>query len=219
MSLMELEVERQSNPVDMIEYVAANNDWSFERSGEDEIAMTVEGKWTDYHVSFSWMEEFEALHLGCAFDIKVPEAQRQRGDQAALRDQRSGADGPFRSLAPGGCVIFRQSLLLAGGAEPTNQQVEVLLSSALEPARPISRHSSSSSGPAWKRNRAMEAVCSKPWERRDMPCSVLGSDRSHRCRQHGRRDALRLAEKRGSGRVCRGRRSRSFACMDAGDDQ
>ena len=27
---------------------------------------------------------------------------------------------------------FRQSLLLAGGAEPTNQQVEVLLSSALE---------------------------------------------------------------------------------------
>jgi hypothetical protein len=29
-------------------------------------------------------------------------------------------------------VIFRQSLLLAGGAEPTNQQVEVLLSSALE---------------------------------------------------------------------------------------
>jgi len=73
MSLMELEVERQSNPVDMIEYVAANNDWSFERSGDDEIAMTVEGKWADYHVSFSWMEEFEALHLGCAFDVKVPE--------------------------------------------------------------------------------------------------------------------------------------------------
>ena len=28
--------------------------------------------------------------------------------------------------------MFRQSLLLAGGAEPTSQQVEVLLSSALE---------------------------------------------------------------------------------------
>ncbi len=46
MSLMELEIERQSNPVDMIEFVAANNDWSFERSGEDEIAMTVAGKWS-----------------------------------------------------------------------------------------------------------------------------------------------------------------------------
>lgn len=39
MSLMEIEVERQSNPVDMIEFVAATNDWSFERSGEDEIAI------------------------------------------------------------------------------------------------------------------------------------------------------------------------------------
>ena len=29
-------------------------------------------------------------------------------------------------------MIFRQSLLLAGGAEPTNQQVEVLLNSAIE---------------------------------------------------------------------------------------
>jgi len=29
-------------------------------------------------------------------------------------------------------VIFRQSLLLAGGAEPTNRQVEVLLSNALD---------------------------------------------------------------------------------------
>ncbi len=28
--------------------------------------------------------------------------------------------------------MFRQSLLLAGGADPTSQQVEVLLSSALE---------------------------------------------------------------------------------------
>src|SRR3546814_14177469 len=72
MSLMEFDIGRQSNPVDMIEVVAASNDWTFERSGEDEIAMTVEGHWADYHVSFSWMEEFEALPLACAFDLKVP---------------------------------------------------------------------------------------------------------------------------------------------------
>jgi hypothetical protein len=31
-----------------------------------------------------------------------------------------------------GVLIFRQSLLLSGGAEPTNQQVETLLSNAVE---------------------------------------------------------------------------------------
>ncbi|MCB1451412.1 MAG: YbjN domain-containing protein, partial [Nitratireductor sp.] len=73
MSLLELELEREMNPVDMIEQVASVNDWDFERSGDDEINVTVSGLWADYSVSFSWMEDFEALHLACAFDLKVPE--------------------------------------------------------------------------------------------------------------------------------------------------
>ncbi len=72
MELLELEYSREIHPVDVIEFVAATNDWSFERSGEDEIAMTVEGRWADYHVSFSWMEEFEALHLACCLRSEDP---------------------------------------------------------------------------------------------------------------------------------------------------
>ena len=132
MSLMELEVERQSNPVDMIEYVASNNDWAFERSGEDEIAMTVEGRWADYHVSFSWMEEFEALHLGCAFDIRVPEIRVNEVVKLLSAINGQVLMGHFDLWRQEDVVIFRQSLLLAGGAEPTNRQVEVLLSSALD---------------------------------------------------------------------------------------
>lgn len=102
MSLIEFEIERQSNPVDMIEIVAASNDWSFERSGEDEIAMTVAGHWADYHVSFSRMEDFEALHLACAFDIKVPD-QRVNEVIRLLSQVNGGTDGSFRSVAAGRC--------------------------------------------------------------------------------------------------------------------
>lgn len=132
MSLMELEVERQSNPVDRIEFVAATNDWSFERSGEDEIAMTVEGRWADYHVSFSWMEEFEALHLASAFDLKIPEARMNEVFKLLSFINGQVLMGHFDLWRNEDIVIFRQSLLLAGGAEPTNRQVEVLLSSAVE---------------------------------------------------------------------------------------
>ena len=132
MSLLEMEVERQSNPVDMIEFVAANNDWSFERSGEDEIAMTVEGRWADYHVSFSWMEEFEALHLACAFDIKVPDSRANEVIRLLSHINGQVLMGHFDLWRQEEVIIFRQSLLLAGGAEPTNQQVEVLLSYALD---------------------------------------------------------------------------------------
>jgi len=132
MSLMELNVERQSNPVDMIEFVAASNDWTFERSGEDEIAMTVEGRWTDYHVSFSWMEEFEALHLACAFDLKIPDIRVNEVIRLLSYVNGQTLMGHFDLWRQEDVVIFRQSLLLAGGAEPTNQQVEVLFSSALD---------------------------------------------------------------------------------------
>jgi Uncharacterized conserved protein len=132
MSLMEFEFGRQSNPVDMIEVVAASNDWTFERSGEDEIAMTVEGRWADYHVSFSWMEEFEALHLACAFDIRIPDARVNEVIRLLSHINGQVLMGHFDLWRQEDVVIFRQSLLLAGGAEPTSQQVEVLLSSALD---------------------------------------------------------------------------------------
>ena len=132
MSLMEFELGRQSNPVDMIEVVAASNDWTFERSGEDEIAMTVEGRWADYHISFSWMEEFEALHLACAFDIKVTDTRVNEVIRLLSHVNGQVLMGHFDLWRQEDVVIFRQSLLLAGGAEPTSQQVEVLLSSALE---------------------------------------------------------------------------------------
>ena len=122
MSLVEFEIVRQSNPVDMIEFVAANNDWSFERSGEDEIAMTVEGKWSDYHVSFSWMEEFEALHLACAFDVKVPESRVNEVIRLLSHVNGQVLMGHFDLWRHEDVVIFRQSLLLAGGAEPSIEQ-------------------------------------------------------------------------------------------------
>lgn len=132
MNLAELDIERHSNPVDMIEFVAANNDWSFERSGDDEIAMIVEGAWANYQISFSWMEDLEALHLACAFDFSVPEHRADELLKLLSLINGQVLMGHFDMWAKDGVMIFRQSLLLSGGADPTNQQVETLFSSAVE---------------------------------------------------------------------------------------
>lgn len=132
MSLFDVKAERQSHPVDMIEFVADTNDWSFERPADDEIAMTVEGKWADYHVSFSWMEEFEALHFSCAFDLKIPEARLSEVNKLVTHINGDVLMGHFDVWQRADMVIFRQSLLLSGGLEPTGRQVETLLSSALD---------------------------------------------------------------------------------------
>src|SRR5690606_41796869 len=132
MNLLELDIARDLHPVDVIEHVATANDWSFERTGEDEIAISVAGNWANYHVSFSWMEDFEALHLACAFDLKVPEARTLEVMRLLSLINEQMLIGHFDLWEQEGAIMFRQALLLAGGAEPTSQQVEVLLSSALE---------------------------------------------------------------------------------------
>jgi hypothetical protein len=132
MDLSEIDIARDAHPVDVIEHVAHTNDWSFERNGDDEISISVSGTWTDYHVSYSWIEEFEALHLACAFDIKVPENRTFEIMRLLSLINEQMLFGHFDLWEQEGAIMFRQSLLLAGGLEPTSQQVEVLLHSALE---------------------------------------------------------------------------------------
>jgi len=67
----EKETDRAQHPVDVVEQLAAANDWSFDRDDEDEISISVAGGWTDYQVAFTWLADLETLHVSCAFDLKV----------------------------------------------------------------------------------------------------------------------------------------------------
>lgn len=132
MSLIDISEERQSNPVDVVEHIAALNDWSFERAGDDEITIAVSGAWAEYQVSFSWMEDREAIHLACAFDLKVPENRKLEVMRLLSAVNEQLWIGHFDLWSAEGVVMYRQAMLLSGGAEPNSQQVERLLATALE---------------------------------------------------------------------------------------
>ncbi len=132
MSLVGAEFERQINPVDMIEHVASHNQWEFERASDDEICLTVGGVWTDYNVSLSWMEDLEALHMACAFDLKVPPSRIAETTKLLSLINEQMLIGHFDVWMKEGTVMFRQTLMLNGGAVPTGEQLECLMVSALE---------------------------------------------------------------------------------------
>ncbi|MEM8650097.1 MAG: YbjN domain-containing protein [Pseudomonadota bacterium] len=132
MALAQVEYERDIHPVDLIEHVASLNQWEFERSSDDEINLTVKGVWTDYDVSLSWMEDFEALHLACAFDLKVPDSRILETIRLLSLINEQMLIGHFDVWMREGAVMFRQTLMLNGGADPTGEQLECLLASAIE---------------------------------------------------------------------------------------
>jgi hypothetical protein len=132
MSLVDLPGERQVNPVDVVERLASGNDWSFDRAADDEITISIAGRWTDYHVSFTWMGEIEALHLACAFDLKVPERRREEVRQLVSQVNERLWVGHFDMWAKDGLVMFRHALVLAGGVQASGKQCEAMLEAALD---------------------------------------------------------------------------------------
>ena len=143
------------NPLDVVERLAAGHDWSFERASDDEITILVTGKWTDYQVSYTWMGDIEALHLACAFDLRVPE--RRRGEVQALIsliNERLWV-GHFDLWTNEGILMFRHALVLAGGTEASGKQCEAVLGSALDACE---RHFTAFQFVVWAGKSAREAL-------------------------------------------------------------
>ena len=121
-----------SNPLDQIEELAMTNEWMVERDGDDEVNMIIEGGWTDMHLCINWHRELEGLHLACTFDLKIPAARREEVSRLAALINEQLYFGHFEVWRGEGVVLFRNGLLLTGGAEASEGQCEALIRLALD---------------------------------------------------------------------------------------
>lgn len=131
MSLLEGIIDSRNNPLAVVEDIAADNNWAFERSGEDEVTIVSKGNWTDYQLSFTWMAEIEALHLACAFDMKIPAARRAEVQRLIAAVNEQLWIGHFDIWTHTGMVMYRQALVLPGGLTASTAQCEAMLVGAI----------------------------------------------------------------------------------------
>jgi hypothetical protein len=142
MTQLHIETDRAEHPLDVVERLAALRDWIFDRAETDEMSVSVSARWTDYHIAFTWIEDVEAVHVACAFDLKVPDP---RSSPLASPTRRTTEVlqliglvneqlwvGHFDLWSGENVVMFRHALLLAGGAEPTQGQCEMMLKAAVD---------------------------------------------------------------------------------------
>ena len=132
MTQLQIAADRSEHPLDVVERLASIRDWIFDRAETDEVSVSVSGKWSEYHISFTWIEDVEAMHMACAFDLKVPERRRQEVLQLIASVNEQLWVGHFDLWSTENVVMFRHALLLAGGADPTDGQCETMLRVAVE---------------------------------------------------------------------------------------
>ncbi|MFD2264806.1 YbjN domain-containing protein [Lacibacterium aquatile] len=124
--------EIPANPLDIVEEIIAANDWPFDRASDDELVAESRGRWCDYRLFFVWRDDVSALHVSCAFDLKVPQTRRREvNDLLSLLNEKLWI-GHFDITAEEGMPAFRHTLPLRGlPAGASVEQLEDVVDAAL----------------------------------------------------------------------------------------
>ena len=119
------------HPLDMLERTVEDNGWAFERSGRDELNLSVAGRWSDHHFSFTWRDDLQSLHLSSAFDMRVTD--QRKADVAALLMYVNAKlwIGHFDLWVDDGQILFRHAMIFPE-AHVSASQCEALLNLAVE---------------------------------------------------------------------------------------
>jgi hypothetical protein len=128
---LQLDRDRATNPLDILEQIIASNEWAFERRSDGEMAAEAPGKWCDYGLHFSWSHEISAMAFTCAFDLKVPaEARDKLYELLALANDRLWI-GHFGIESEDGVPVFRHSVLLRGAQGASAESLEDMVDIAI----------------------------------------------------------------------------------------
>lgn len=123
--------EPLNNPVDVVEELASDQEWAFQRRSEDELAAEIPGQWCTYRLWFCWHPEVGVFHLTCALDIEVPPRRLPAVHQLlALANERLWL-GHFEMWREENVPVFRHAVLFRDGMAATGELVGELVEIAV----------------------------------------------------------------------------------------
>lgn len=122
----------ETHPIDIVEHLASDRQWDFDRIADDQITMAIEGQWRKYSLTLAWSAYDETLRLICTFEMSPP------GDILPplyellniLNDQCW--TGSFSHWSEQDLLVYRYGLILSGEAEASPEQIETMIAAAVK---------------------------------------------------------------------------------------
>lgn len=103
-----------ATPLDILESIAKESDWPFERLSDHVLTLDVEGRWSACTLKFEWQEEFEALKFSCMSDIKMTKASQHKMANIIMDVNRQCWMGGFTVSEKEKNIFFTHTALLRG---------------------------------------------------------------------------------------------------------
>ena len=131
MALSEQFLEDDLHPIDIVETIAAHHDWDFDRIGDDQIAMAVEGQWRTYSITLAWSGYDETLRMVCTFEME-PKAEKVPDLYHILNLMNDECwAGAFTYWAEQKLMVYRYGLVLSGGQVASADQIDTMIRTAV----------------------------------------------------------------------------------------
>ncbi len=134
MALTEHYLEDDIHPIDIVEHIATHHDWDFDRVGDDQIAMAVEGQWRTYSVTLAWSGVDEVLRIICSFEMEPPAEALPALMEGLNATNDKIWEGAFSFWRDQNLMVYRYGLLLAGGQVAAPDQVDRMIHTAVTAA-------------------------------------------------------------------------------------
>ncbi|MCF6214622.1 MAG: YbjN domain-containing protein [Emcibacter sp.] len=97
------------NPLDILEMIAGQNEWPYERSADDEITVAVSGEWCDFHIRYFWVEGENLLQAAAMMDMRVPDSKKAKTLETINLVNEKLAIGHFAIWTEDNSLMFRHS--------------------------------------------------------------------------------------------------------------
>ncbi|WP_171101777.1 MULTISPECIES: YbjN domain-containing protein [unclassified Ruegeria] len=131
MALSEQFLEEDLHPIDIVEHLAEHHDWDFDRIGDDQIAMAVEGQWRTYSITLAWSNYDETLRMVCSFEMEPPTEREPQLYELLNRMNDQCWAGAFTYWANQKLMVYRYGLVLAGGQMASPDQIDTMINAAV----------------------------------------------------------------------------------------
>ena len=119
------------HPIDIVEHIAEHHDWDFDRVGDDQIAMAVEGQWRTYSITLAWSGYDETLRLICTFEMEPPQDKLPGLYETINHANDKCWAGAFSYWNAQRLMVYRYGLVLTGGQSACPEQIDALIGVAV----------------------------------------------------------------------------------------
>ncbi len=119
------------NPIDIVEEVIYEKNWSFSRADEYELVADISSKWCQYRLYFTWSENIKAISFTITFDLKFPQNKIGKAYELIGLINEKLWLGHFDITSKNGIPAFRHTILSNAESDFLHEKLENLVDIAI----------------------------------------------------------------------------------------